>query len=225
MLDSPPDPAPAPARPPGRPAGESTTREQVLRAAAASFLEHGYERTTLRGIARAVGVDVSTVVHHGGAKHELVARALALEVAPAELLARALDAPRDRVPDTLVDAVTAVWSDASRRRPLELLLATALTEPRVREACRSYLEVEVVRRLAEAIGGRDATTRALTVVSLVAGAFVTRHALGVAPHVPADEPLRSLVPVLRSVLAGPGRGGPARPGTSRPGGAATTAGA
>lgn len=192
MADSP--------RRPGRPPGRSTTREQVLRAAAESFLAHGYERTTLRAIARTVGVDVSTVVHHGGAKHELVARALALEVAPAELLARALAEPRDRVPDALVRVVTAAWADESRRRPLELLLATALTEPLVREACRSYLEVEVVGRLAGVIGGRDATTRALTVVSLVSGVFLTRHSLGVAPHVPADQPLASLVPLLRSVL-------------------------
>lgn len=191
-------------RGPGRPPGRSTTREQVLRAAAASFLENGYEHTTLRGIARTVGVDVSTVAHHGGAKHELIARALALEVAPAELLARVLAVPRDRMPVALVRVVTAAWTDESRRRPLELLIATALTDPLVREACRSYLEVEVVRRLADAIGGRDATTRALAVVSLVSGVFVTRHALGLAPQVPLDEPLRSLLPVLRTMLDGHG---------------------
>ena len=194
MLDSP--------RSPGRPPGPSTTRERVLRAAAASFHEHGYEKTTLRGIARTVGVDVSTVAYHGGAKHELIARALALDVAPAELLDRALSVPRDQVPAALVRVVTVAWADESRRRPVELLLSTALTDPRVGAACRSYLEVEVVRRLAETIGGRDATTRALAVVSLVVGVFVTRHSLGLAPQMPVDEPLRSLVPLIGSILDG-----------------------
>ena len=99
------------------------------------FMSTATRRQLSRGIARTVGVDVSTVAYHGGAKHELIARALALDVAPAELLDRALSVPRDQVPAALVRVVTVAWADESRRRPVELLLSTALTDPRVGAAC------------------------------------------------------------------------------------------
>lgn len=182
----------------------------MLAAAAQSFLSRGYAATTIRGVAEVVGVDAATVVHHGGRKHELFTRSMMLRVAPAGLLQRALTLPREEVPAALARIVVAAWSDEAARRPVELVLATALTQPQVREMCRDYLEHEVVQPLVRFIGGRDAAARATAVASLVAGIMTTRYALGLGRDLPKHEPMATLVPTLQQLLLRGGRGA-ARP--------------
>lgn len=48
-----------------------TARARIREAALAQFTEHGYERTTIRGIAAAAGVSPGLVRHHFGAKEDL----------------------------------------------------------------------------------------------------------------------------------------------------------
>jgi TetR/AcrR family transcriptional regulator, regulator of cefoperazone and chloramphenicol sensitivity len=52
-----------------RPAfGDLTARARIRQAALAQFAEHGFERTTIRGIAAAAGVSPGLVRHHFGSK-------------------------------------------------------------------------------------------------------------------------------------------------------------
>lgn len=56
----------------GRPAFEDlTARARIRQAALAQFSEHGYERTTIRGIAAAAGVSPGLLRHHFGSKQAL----------------------------------------------------------------------------------------------------------------------------------------------------------
>lgn len=56
----------------GTPAPEDlTARARIRQAALVQFAEHGYERTTIRGIAAAAGVSPGLVRHHFGSKQEL----------------------------------------------------------------------------------------------------------------------------------------------------------
>jgi AcrR family transcriptional regulator len=48
-----------------------TARARIREAALAQFAEHGYERTTIRGIAAAAGVSPGLVRHHFGSKQAL----------------------------------------------------------------------------------------------------------------------------------------------------------
>jgi AcrR family transcriptional regulator len=48
-----------------------TARARIRQAALEQFAEHGYERTTIRGIAAAAGVSPGLVRHHFGAKEAL----------------------------------------------------------------------------------------------------------------------------------------------------------
>jgi AcrR family transcriptional regulator len=54
-----------------RPAGTSDTRADILSAAKASFAQVGFDRSTIRGIASAAGVDPSLVMHYFGSKAQL----------------------------------------------------------------------------------------------------------------------------------------------------------
>ncbi len=63
-----------PGEAPSRAEQRRRTEARILAAAASRFVESGYERTTIRGIARAAGVDVGLVMHYFGAKRDLFQR-------------------------------------------------------------------------------------------------------------------------------------------------------
>ena len=75
----------------GRRPGPSKTREAILAAAREAFSAHGYDRTRMRDVAAAAGVDVALVNYHFKSKDGLFAAALEMPVSHPELLADVLD--------------------------------------------------------------------------------------------------------------------------------------
>ena len=63
------------------------TEARILAAAREMFAELGYDRTTIRAVATAAGVDAGLVMHYFGTKDELFARAAKL---PADEMVHAL---------------------------------------------------------------------------------------------------------------------------------------
>src|SRR5690349_16091487 len=75
----------------GRRQGEPVSREAVLAAAKARFAADGYEKTTLRAIARDAHVDPSMVLYLFGSKAELFRESLRLIIDPETLVAAMAD--------------------------------------------------------------------------------------------------------------------------------------
>ncbi|MFD0331445.1 TetR family transcriptional regulator [Streptacidiphilus monticola] len=98
----------------GRPPGESRTRERILGAARSLFAEQGFDRTSLRGVAAAAGVDVALVSHYFGSKQRLFAEAAALPVDPAEVVPRVLAGPREEIGRRLIEQVLDILDAPSR---------------------------------------------------------------------------------------------------------------
>src|SRR5690606_38723696 len=78
-------PAPPPARRRGRPprTASAGTRDRILTAAREVFSERGYEKTSVRGIAKAAGVDSALVHHYFGTKEQMFEAAIEVAFAPA----------------------------------------------------------------------------------------------------------------------------------------------
>ena len=95
-----------------RPAGEDT-RGAILEAAREQFAEHGYDRTSLRGIARGAEVDPRLVHHYfEGGKAELFAETVSSPIRPDQIVREVLRGPRESVGVNLVTAaLTAMISD------------------------------------------------------------------------------------------------------------------
>ncbi|MEU3504973.1 TetR family transcriptional regulator [Streptomyces hundungensis] len=188
--------APAPVRPRGRPRGNPPTRESIVSAARSLFLELGYRRTTLRAVARAAGVDPALIAYHFGSKKGLFADVMQFQCAQALTVDDVLDGDRTTLPDRLIDAVTDLWEDADFRR------LTAQGDEAA-EAIRGYLERELLARLVEFLGGRDATARATAVVTILGGLVYTRYLnpLPTPAALSPSEVRHILVPTLRAALA------------------------
>ena len=93
----------------GRPrGGRSDAKERLLAEARRQFLEHGYQRTTLRQVAEACRVDAALISYHFGSKRKLFAAAVRVPVSPTDVVEAAtqngtVDAER------LLAGVIRVW--------------------------------------------------------------------------------------------------------------------
>jgi AcrR family transcriptional regulator len=99
-----------------RQAQAAQTRQDILAAAHELFLEHGYARTTLTGIAQAAGVVVETIYRAFGSKAALFKAVVEAAVAGG--------AARAAVPVEQRPAIQAVIEETDPRRQLELYAAT-----------------------------------------------------------------------------------------------------
>src|SRR5215469_6822839 len=109
------------------------TRAAILEIARSQFGNHGFERTTIRSVASAAGVDPALVMHYFGSKADLFAAASRFEVNFPDLSGVA----PDRVADVLLPMFSAVWGPQG---PFLPLLRAAATN---RAAADALLEVFV----------------------------------------------------------------------------------
>jgi AcrR family transcriptional regulator len=189
-------------KPRGRPRGRPDTKAHIAEAARALFLEHGYKGTTVRAIATMAGVDSALISYHFGGKQGLFSQSLALLCVEPTALDQALTGDQAGLADRLLATMTNLW-DATA--PAENRMA--LQDDDTMDALRSYLESELLVRIAEFLRGPDATERATAAVGVLGGLIFTRYLNPIrqlaAPS--ATEVRRIFGPALRAALHPPTR--------------------
>jgi len=178
-----------------RPAGQDT-REQVLAAARAEFVEHGYEAVSVRGVARRAGVDPGTVRHWFDDKRHLFTASLGLAgVDPSTIARAATDGPVEGLGERLVRAAIEVW-DADAGGTVRLVFPAVLADPGLRALLPQFLGAEVLGPIVQRLGVSDARLRTSLVASQMAGLLMTRYMVPI-------EPLASQPPGRVAALVGP----------------------
>jgi AcrR family transcriptional regulator len=175
----------------------AATRSAILATARAQFGNHGFERTTIRSIASAAGVDPALVMHYFGSKAELFAAASRFDITFPDLA----DVAPERVADVLLPMFVAVWGPEG---PFLPLLRAAATN---RAAADALLEVFVDRvapALAAVVPDR-AAERAGLVGSQLLGLAVARYILCIPSLADMDDAnlIEWLRPVFTHYLADP----------------------
>ncbi|WP_151477968.1 TetR/AcrR family transcriptional regulator [Streptomyces albicerus] len=183
----------------GRPRGNPPTKARIATAARELFLDQGYQGTTLRAVAAAADVDAALISYHFGSKQGLFGEAMNLRCGQSLLIAKALEGDPEGVADRLLDAVTSLWEDGGAMARLD---AASMRDEDVMRVFREFLEREVVGRIAEFLGGSDATERAVAAVTVIGGLIFTRYLnpLGPATALGAADVRRILGPPLRAAL-------------------------
>ncbi|MFV0453051.1 MAG: TetR family transcriptional regulator [Propioniciclava sp.] len=189
----------------GRPAGGSDARQRLLDAAQHAFTKDGYEGATLRSIARRAGTDVALIGYHFGSKVGLFVAAMALTVAPSEVLAQTVAGAEDDLADRLLAAVLKSWEDPQRGPAMRAFVVAALAHPDVLRAFREYIEREVMQRASAAFSGPEAPQRAVAVITVVVGVIFSRYILELGPvaALPPRGIHTALAPALRAATHPP----------------------
>jgi len=170
--------------------GEAT-RATILATARSQFGDHGFERTTIRSVASAAGVDPALVMHYFGSKAELFAAASRFDVTFPDLSGVA----PDRIAEVLLPMFVAVWGPQG---PFLPLLRAAATNRAGADALLEVFVDRVAPALATVVPDR-AAERAALVGSQVLGLAVARYILCIPALAGMDD--TDLIEWLRPVLA------------------------
>ncbi|MBO8189547.1 TetR family transcriptional regulator [Streptomyces sp. DW4-2] len=210
MPEPKPEPAPAPRRR-GRPARGAAgagpgARERILASARGEFAEHGYDKVSVRAIARGAGVDAALVHHYFGTKEQVFVAAIEGAMAPVlDVPTMVGTVPEGAVGEALTRRFLGFWEDPATRDPVLAILRSAVSNERAAAVFRGLLTRNLLTRVAARIEGPDAELRVSLAAAQLVGAAMLRHVIRLEPL--ASEPLEGaiarLAPVVQHHLTGP----------------------
>ena len=170
----------------------SRTEARILAAASRLFVERGYERTTIRAVAGAAGVDGGLVMHYFGSKQGLF-----------QCVTRARPVPElSGSAEQVTEQILARLAESLASEPVYslALLRSMLTHPEAAQTLRdgaARFEAEISRP----IPADDADVRAALVGAVMLGVIVSRHLLNsdVLTAASPEQIIDLLRPGLRSL--------------------------
>ncbi|MFE6126906.1 TetR family transcriptional regulator [Streptomyces sp. NPDC056437] len=181
---------------PGPPRRSDATRAAILEAARERFAEDGYERATIRAIAREAGIDPSMVMRYYGNKEGLFAAASEFDLRLPGLGA---------VPDRHIGAVlvTHFLDRWEQDDVLTALLRAGVTNTAASERIREIFKGQI-GPVAAAVcpDPADAPRRAALVASQILGMALARYVLRFPPAVDMsrEEVIGWLAPTIQRYL-------------------------
>ncbi len=190
----------------GRPpaAEQVDNRAVILRAALEEFAEHGYDGTSLRGIARHAQVDPALVHHYFGDKSELFSTVLGADGTVDPAFLAILDGPRETLARDYLRFVLSLYEDPAQREQMTALLRAAIGTNEMAHLARAFVSSEVNARFAAIAAGPDPALRADLVSTQLLGLFVARFVFAVEPLASAsvDDLVALIAPTIERYLFG-----------------------
>ncbi|MEV5958415.1 TetR family transcriptional regulator [Streptomyces sp. NPDC051987] len=182
------------------------TRDRILAAAREEFSERGYEKTSVRAIAKAAGVDSALVHHYFGTKEQVFEAAVSVAFAPALDAPTALaDGPLDGVGERLTRFVLGIWENPTSRAPLLAIVRSAVNNETAAAVFRRLIAAQLLRRIAERLDIPDAELRAELAAAQLVGCAMLRYVIKVEPlaSVDVEQIVTRVAPVVQGHLTGP----------------------
>ena len=165
--------------------GDGDTRQEILDAARAAFAELGYDRTTVRGVASAAGVDPAMIHHYFGTKQGLFTASVAMPVALDEALPDAIGGDPAKAGERVARLFFRVWEEPEPRDALlaQLRHSFVTGEP---PPIAGFITNAVLGPVADQMTGADRELRAELAASQLLGVAVLRYIVRMEPIASAD---------------------------------------
>ncbi|MFF2205460.1 TetR family transcriptional regulator [Streptomyces sp. NPDC058145] len=182
------------------------TRDRILAAAREEFSERGYEKTSVRGIAKAAGVDSALVHHYFGTKEQIFEASVAVAFAPALEAPDAIaEVPLAEVGERLTRFVLGVWENPTTRTPLLAILRSAVNNETAAAVFRRLVANQLLRRVAAQVDLPDPELRAELAAAQLVGAAMMRYVIKLEPLASADleQIIARVAPVVQGHLTQP----------------------
>jgi AcrR family transcriptional regulator len=189
----------------GRRPGESGTRDVIAVAARRQFADHGYDRTSMRSVAKEAGVDPALVSHFFGSKQELFTSVVELPFEPDVFLPAILDGERSEAGERLIRLVLAMLDQPEAGARFLAVIRSASSEPEAARLLREMVTARLMGPIAEGLGGDDAPLRAALAGSQIVGLVMARGVVGIKALSEADTEVlvAALAPTFQRYLADP----------------------
>ncbi|QIJ64005.1 TetR family transcriptional regulator [Streptomyces sp. JB150] len=182
------------------------TRERILTAAREEFSERGYEKTSVRGIAKAAGVDSALVHHYFGTKEQVFQAAVETVFAPALSAPDVIfEGPADEVGERFARFLFGIWENPVTRTPLLAVLRSAVDNEAAAAVFRRLVAGQLLRRVAARLGLPDAELRAELAAAQLVGVAMLRYVIKLEPLASTDVEVivQRVAPVVQGHLTNP----------------------
>ncbi|GGK80227.1 hypothetical protein Sme01_45470 [Sphaerisporangium melleum] len=189
-------------RRPGRRRGAGDTKGEILAAARKIFAEKGFDKATIRGIAREAAVDPALVHHYFDTKEGIFVQAMRLPADPARVLPLLLEGPRDEIGARLVRFLLTMTANPDDRGPVLALMRSAMTNEQVMVMLREFFTMAVFNRVVERLG--IPPVRMEVAFAQMFGVIMMRYVLRLEPLASAeiDDLVELLAPTIQRYLGG-----------------------
>ena len=190
----------------GRRPGTSGAREEILAAAKRAFADGGYERTTIRGVAREAGVDPALIHHYFGNKRQLFVDAMNLPANPAAIIEGLIEsADPEELGDQMIRFMLNVWDKEEDRAPLVAIVRTAMSDDQAATMVREFATREILGTIVKAARSDNQELRATLLATQVFGLLTMRYIIKLEPLASADPETvaRAIGPTFQRYLTGP----------------------
>jgi AcrR family transcriptional regulator len=191
-------------RRPGRPPGTSDARERILVCARELFARNGIDKTSIRAIASAAGVDSALIHHYFGTKQRLFAAAIHIPIDPMDVIGPLRQVPVEQIGYVLPSLLLPLW-DSELGKGFIATLRSLLAGSEV-SLIRSFLQevivVEVGKRVDDPPG--SGPVRVQFVASQLVGVMMARYILELEPFksLPVTQIAETIAPNLQRYLTG-----------------------
>lgn len=181
-------------------------RDRILAAAREEFSERGYDKTSMRGIAKAAGVDSALVHHYFGTKEQMFEAAVEVAFSPVlSVRDSVLEGPLDGVGERLTRTIFGFWENPTTRKPLLAVVRSAVNHEAAAAVFRRLVATQLLYRIARRLDLPDAELRAELAAAQLVGVAMLRYVIKVEPLASADpeQIIRRVAPVVQAHLTAP----------------------
>jgi AcrR family transcriptional regulator len=190
----------------GRRPGTSGARTEILAAAKRAFASGGYERTTIRGVAREAGVDPALVHHYFGNKRQLFVDSMDLPANPAAIIEGLVEsADPEELGELMIRYMLDVWDNEEDRAPLVAIVRTAMSDDQAATMVREFATKEILGTIVKAARSDNQDLRVTLLASQVFGLLIMRYIIKLEPLASADAVTvaAAIGPTFQRYLTGP----------------------
>ncbi|NIY67234.1 TetR/AcrR family transcriptional regulator [Streptomyces malaysiensis] len=191
----------------GRPARTSASegpaaRDRILAAARGEFAERGYDKTSIRGIAKAAEVDPALVHHYFGTKEQVFEAAIELILAPAMGTPDAVHGSREGAGERMARYMFGIWENPVSRPPMLAVMRSALTNETAAAVLRGMIERRVLLRMAGELDVPSPEFRAQLAAGHLIGIAMLRYVIRMEPIASAavDDIVAMVGPTIQRYL-------------------------
>nr|WP_090275040.1 TetR family transcriptional regulator [Mycolicibacterium komanii]CRL68018.1 transcriptional regulator [Mycolicibacterium komanii] len=189
---------------PGRPPGPSDTRDRILTSARELFARNGIDKTSIRAIAAAAGVDPALVHHYFGTKTQLFAAAIHIPIDPMQILGPLQQVPVEEIGRTLPSLLLPLWDSEMGKGFIATL--RSIIAGNDTSLVRSFLQEVIAREVGSRVDNPPGSgpVRVQFVASQLVGVVMARYILELEPFksLPVEQIAETIAPNLQRYLTG-----------------------
>jgi AcrR family transcriptional regulator len=180
-------------RQPGRPTSKSVdTRAAIAKAATEQFSDLGYDKTTIRSIGTAAGVDPKLVMHYFGNKQKLFVETMGVPITVQRAVSVLKLTPKPLRGKALAEAIFQAIESGEDAQLVGMIRAAA-TEPEAAEMIRELYVKEAMLKIVRALELDNAELRAVMLTSLLSGFVFTSRIVQLQELTSASDAQRKVI--------------------------------